>query len=541
MSFLSFFKRTLFLLVLCTFSLGAASISENDINAINERQDTIDRKKSELEKLQKTLSRENSIWIKSYDSYSAYREARKSLREVKWRINQLEDSRSTSEHKLELEALQAKEKILTDQANLLQGQGTSPFMALLKPDEAGVLPSVTNPFEIVMGLSYVKRLNSQFRDYTVRAEDLQDIIVNLERQAQLNKELTQLEPKEQKHWTNLENTLLRVEKFKLALDTLKTTTKVYEKRIESTEAKINKEIKDQSYKLLTLFVFVVILLLISFLIKRTAKHYVTDNERFYMINKIVTLISVTLIAIVAMFSYIDNVGYFATVIGFASAGLAIAMRDWFMSLFGWVVIFVGGSIHVGDRVRVVKEGMEYVGDVLDISPLRITLMEDVTLTTIQVNRRAGRIIFVPNNYIFTSMIANYSHASLKTVWDGIDIMITFDSNHKKAVHIVKEICRKYSKGYTDITRKQLNKLRDRYSLKNSNVEPRVFTFIESNGIKVSAWYLTNAYATLTLRSTISGDIIDAFNAESDITIAYPTQTFYTAPIPPKSLPKVEEV
>ncbi|MDP1784288.1 MAG: mechanosensitive ion channel family protein, partial [Sulfuricurvum sp.] len=85
-----------------------------------------------------------------------------------------------------------------------------------------------------------------------------------------------------------------------------------------------------------------------------------------------------------------------------------------------------------------------------------------------------------------------------------------------------------------------NKLRDRYSLKNSNVEPRVFTFIEINGMKVSAWYLTNAYATLTLRSTISGDIIDAFNAEDDITIAYPTQTFYTGPIQTKNHPPMEE-
>jgi small-conductance mechanosensitive channel len=255
-----------------------------------------------------------------------------------------------------------------------------------------------------------------------------------------------------------------------------------------------------------------------------------------MVNKVITLISVTIIALILIFSYIDNVGYFATVLGFASAGLAIAMRDWFMSLFGWVVIFAGGSIHVGDRIRVEKDGMIYVGDVLDISLQRITLLEDITLTTIEHNRRAGRIIFVPNNYIFTSMIANYTHASLKTVWDGIDIMITFDSNHKKATHLAKEICRKYSKGYTDITRKQLHKLRDHYSLKTMNVEPRIFTFIESNGIKVSSWYLTNAYATLTLRSTISADIVDAFNAEYDITIAYPTQTFYTSPIVPKKQP-----
>ena len=121
------------------------------------------------------------------------------------------------------------------------------------------------------------------------------------------------------------------------------------------------------------------------------------------------------------------------------------------------------------------------------------------------------------------MIANCTHSSLKTVWDGIYITISFDSNHKKAMHIVKEITRKFSKGYTDITRKQLNKLRSEYSLKNTNVEPRIFSFIEPNGISIDAWYLTNAYATLTLRSTISVEIVEAFNKEPDITIAYPTQ------------------
>jgi small-conductance mechanosensitive channel len=495
----------------------------------------IDNANEELAKIQKELSKENSIWLKSYNSYMAYQGARKSLRDVKYRIEQLENRSSSVERKLEIEALQAKQKVLTEQIDLLKAQGTSPFVSLLKPDEAGELPSITNPFDIVTGLSYVKRLNSQYRDYILREEELQGLITLLERQVALYKEISRLDPKSD-YEVELEATLLQVEKFKLALETLVSTAEVYEKRIESTEAKINKEIKEQIFKLLNIGMIVVILFVISFLFKRVIKRYIVDNERFYMANKIVTFINVTLIILILLFSYIDNVGYFATVLGFASAGLAIAMRDWFMSLLGWLVIVVGGSIHVGDRVRFMKDGMEYVGDVLDISMQRITIMEDVTLTTVEVNRRAGRIVFVPNNYIFTSMIANYSHGSLKTVWDGIDIVITFDSNHKKAAHIVKEICRKYSKGYTDITRKQINKLRDRYSLKNSNVEPRVFTFIEPYGMKVSGWYLTNAYATLTLRSTISADIIDAFNAEHDITIAYPTQTFYTGPIKVKTPP-----
>ena len=520
------------------FAAPAESVIAED-NAELERQAASEELHSELQKLQKELLKDNSIWIKSYDSYMAYRTSRKSLIEVKDRINQLQNSSSSDERKLELEALQAKEKILTEQIELLKAQGSSPFVLLLKPDEAGETPMISNPFQIVVGLSYIKRLGSQYQDYLLRKEDLEAIIENFSKQITLYEKMADLSPTEE-DIKQFETTKLKAEKFKLALDTLTMTADVYEKRIESTEAKINKEIKDQLYKLFTLFIVIVILLLIVFLVKRAVKHYVVDNERFYMVNKIVTFIYVSLIILVAMFSYIDNVSYFVTVLGFASAGIAIAMRDWFMSVLGWLVIVLGGSIHVGDRIRVEKDGMIYLGDVLDISFQRMTLLEDITLTTINHNRRAGRIVFVPNNYIFTSLIANYTHGALKTVWDGIDIIITFDSNHKKAAHLAKEVCRKYSKGYTDITRKQLNKLRDRYSLKNTNVEPRIFTFIESNGVKVSAWYLTNAYATLTLRSTISADIVDAFNAEFDITIAYPTQTFYTGPIPARRLPPMEE-
>ena len=249
----------------------------------------------------------------------------------------------------------------------------------------------------------------------------------------------------------------------------------------------------------------------------------SDKESFYTINKVSSIFFLTVVILIILFAYIENVSYLVTIMGFASAGIAIAMKDWFMSLMGWFSIMLGGTIHVGDRVKFVRNGVEYVGDIVDISLLRMTMQEDITLTTYMHNRRAGRMIFIPNNYIFTDMIANYSHSGLKTVWDGIDIMITFDSNVQKAASIAKEVTKKYSKGYTDITRKQLNKLRSSYHLKNTNVEPRIYTFIEAYGIKISAWYLTNAYATLTLRSTISMEIISKMQAEDDITIAYPTQ------------------
>ena len=66
-------------------------------------------------------------------------------------------------------------------------------------------------------------------------------------------------------------------------------------------------------------------------------------------------------------------------------------------------------------------------------------------------------------------------------------------------------------------------MRNKYQLRATGVEPRVFTFVEPHGIVISSWYLTNSYAALVLRSTISPEILDAFMKEDDIHIAYPTQ------------------
>ena len=69
------------------------------------------------------------------------------------------------------------------------------------------------------------------------------------------------------------------------------------------------------------------------------------------------------------------------------------------------------------------------------------------------------------------------------------------------------------------------------------MEPRVFAFIESHGMRVSVWYLTNAYATLTLRGTISTRIIEDIQQEDDIKIAFPTQSIYFD----KDIPKARKI
>lgn len=547
-------SRYLFIVLFLTSFAYAQNGQALDVNDTlikerqeKERKEDIANLQEKLAETQKFLKKEGVLWQKSYHSYVTYLEVAQELKEVRKEIKKLSKRGSSFDARDELNALATREQILAKQIDLLQGKENAPFKDLIIPDELPEPPEVANPISIFTALSYIKLLEGKVSEYKQRESNLREYIVILRKKTRLEAELSAISKNKLHEETYLED-MHMLSIFEDALETVNKTSAVYAQRVDTVETQVQKDISGQLIKLLNLGIIILVLFVLFFLSKLVIKKYITDNERIYMAHKMLTFVNISLIVIIVAFSYIDNVSYLVTVLGFASAGIAIAMKDWFMSMLGWFVLLVSGSISVGDRIRVLKEGVEYVGDVLDISLLRITILEDITLTTYLTNRRAGRIVFIPNNYVFTTLIANYSHATLKTVWDGIDITITFDSNHRKATHIAKEIARKYSKGYTDITRTQLNKLRNRYSLKNTNVEPRIFSFAEPNGVRISTWYLTNAYATLTLRSTISVEIIEAYNEAEDIQIAYPTQTLYLnskenghpeLPNPDSNDPKVE--
>ncbi|MDD2894423.1 MAG: mechanosensitive ion channel [Aliarcobacter sp.] len=459
----------------------------------------------------------DNILLKRYSNYSSYSKISNELADLKENLKRktnISDELTYQMHN--------KIRVKENELELINEYKGSPIGGLINPPEIEKYENITNPFGIINALSQIKKLETNKKTFKTLDTDIDYVTTKLDEELLLYLELFNLN---QKPEYKEKITFLDKEKkdFEMVLEIVTTTEEVYTRKIEQVILEIKNQISQQVQKMVVIFIIIVILSIIAFLVKLALKRYFSQNENYYMVNKIINFTLVFLIVMVVLFSYIDNVSYLVTILGFASAGIAIALKDWFMSIFGWMVIVTSGSIQVGDRIKVSKGNVETVGDVLDISLFKITIREDITLTSYTTNRRTGRIFFIPNNYIFSELIANYTHSGLRTVWDGIDIAITFDSNHKKAQKIARDILKHYSKGYTDITRKQLSKMRSKYQLRATGVEPRVFTFVEPHGIVISSWYLTNSYAALVLRSTISPEILDAFMKEDDIHIAYPTQ------------------
>ncbi|WP_276882848.1 mechanosensitive ion channel family protein [Campylobacter cuniculorum] len=460
-----------------------------------------------------------SVWNVRYDNFIKYEHINDELillnLELKKNLNPNQK-----------EEITRKIATLQEQLNLLKDYKDINFIqSLSAPETIEILPKLTNPLAIIEGFSHIKKLTNEKEEYVFKYNDFKNLVEKIREKNSMLKELVTLEPNK----NNTEALKLsdkKLDEFEQALQFASVSFSVYEKKVDEEITRVNVEIKVQSIRAANILITIIFVIVVSFLLKFIARKYIKDNERYYTATKIINFININLIFLILLFAYIENITYLVTILGFASAGLAIAMKDMFMSMLGWCVIVFGGSFRVGDRIKVIQNDLTYVGDIIDISFLRITIYEDITWESYIKNRRSGRIIFIPNNYVFTHLIANYTHHGMKTVLDGIDITITFDSNLEKAGKIVEKIVIQHAKGYTELTKKTMLKLQDEYSIKNPKVEPRFFMFFENWGMRISAWYMTNSYAALSLRSAISKEIIKEFNKHEDIKIAYPSQNLY---------------
>jgi small-conductance mechanosensitive channel len=114
----------------------------------------------------------------------------------------------------------------------------------------------------------------------------------------------------------------------------------------------------------------------------------------------------------------DDLSMVAATMGIVSAALVIALQE-ATSAFGWFVIMMGSKFGIGDRLEI--DGTR--GDVIDIQLLRTTLVE--VNGWLGVDEPTGRIILVPNNFIFNNKIFNYTHGH-PFVWGKIDVTVGFN-------------------------------------------------------------------------------------------------------------------
>ncbi|MDU2360453.1 MAG: mechanosensitive ion channel, partial [Campylobacter concisus] len=319
-------KKILVFLLFC-FALYAEE------NATLEQNVSQNLQNSELIKEISNLdnSLKNNIWITRYANYNTYQ---KLLDELEQNENELKKLDKGSKRGGDLIK---RSQTLKEQINLLKEYEKTPFSNMLAAPEMETPPRINSPVALVSGFSYIKKIRSDKIEYQRHIKELDTLLEKLEAKENLLNRLNLIDDSEQNR-ASLNLAKQEIGDFKAAKQIADTTYSVYEKRADEAVNMTTSDIKAQFLSMGYTAIVILLTIGLTFIAKFIVKRTITDNERFYTVNKFLNVLNITVIIIILLFSYIENVTYLVTVLGFASAGIAIAMKDMFMSMLGWMVI-----------------------------------------------------------------------------------------------------------------------------------------------------------------------------------------------------------
>jgi small-conductance mechanosensitive channel len=280
---------------------------------------------------------------------------------------------------------------------------------------------------------------------------------------------------------------------------------------------------DLESRLLATLVAFVIFWIVRFLALRTLYRRVEDARALYQWRKTITYITVLLAFLVIGRIWIQGFASLSTFLGLLSAGLAVALQDPIVNLAGWLFIMFRKPFDVGDRIQI----GEYRGDVIDLRIFQFTLME--VGNWVEADQSTGRVIHIPNGKIFREAQANYSKG-FQYIWNEIAVLVTFESDWKKAKSILLEIAKRHAEHLSRAAEEKLRHAARKFMILYTHMTPVVYTSVADSGVLLTIRYLCEPRKRRGTTQEIWEDILEAFAKCDDIDFAYPTTRFYDNPV-----------
>lgn len=258
---------------------------------------------------------------------------------------------------------------------------------------------------------------------------------------------------------------------------------------------------------------------LRFIALRMCYRRVQDTKALYQWRKTITYVTGILAFLAVGSMWFQGFSSVSTFLGLLSAGLAIALQDPIVNLAGWLFIIIRRPFEVGDRVQI----GEHRGDVIDIRIFQFTLME--VGNWVDADQSTGRVIHIPNGKVFREAQANYSKG-FQYIWNEIAVLVTFESDWKKAKLILVDIARRHAEHLSRTAETKLKEAAKKFMILYTHLTPVVYTKVADCGVLLTIRYLCEPRKRRSTEQDIWEDILVEFAHHDDIDYAYSTYRYY---------------
>ncbi len=271
--------------------------------------------------------------------------------------------------------------------------------------------------------------------------------------------------------------------------------------------------------LFTSIIIILILWLLQTLVMSIVVRRVEDVRLRYRWRKTSKSVAAALGVVLVGRVWFEGIQSLATFLGLVAAGLTIVLKDVVTAIAGWFFIIWRRPFNVGDRIQI----GQHAGDVIDVRIFKFTLME--IGNWVDADQSTGRVLHIPNGLVLSEIVSNYSRG-FQYIWNELPVLVTFESNWKKAKTILQEIVTKHAQHSSEVAQKHIQEASRRFMIFYSVLTPTVYTSVAESGVLLTIRYLCEPRTRRGTSETIWEDVLHQFAAHKDINFAYPTRRFY---------------
>lgn len=268
----------------------------------------------------------------------------------------------------------------------------------------------------------------------------------------------------------------------------------------------------------SILIIVIFGFLIKIIDKLIMKKYDNVQSR-YKTKKIFHYVFMAFSVLIIGAIWFEEFQSLTTFLGLFSAGIAIALKDLLTDVAGWIFIVWRKPFQVGDRIQI----SHHAGDVIDLRIFQFTLLE--IGNWVDGDQSTGRIVHIPNGKLFSESLANYSRG-FKYIWNEIPVVVTFESDWKKAKEILLEIVNKNTEHLSGEAEKRVKEASRKFMIFYTKLTPTVYTSAGDSGVILTMRYLCNPRNRRNTIQDIWEDVLEEFSRHDDIDLAYPTHRVY---------------
>jgi small-conductance mechanosensitive channel len=263
---------------------------------------------------------------------------------------------------------------------------------------------------------------------------------------------------------------------------------------------------------LLLNALIVIVVLITLLFLDRWLQHLLDNPKLdrRQVETLRSLARVTLRVVAVIVILLILVGIptqFGTMIGIVGAGLTVALKDFIVAFFGWLMLMGRNGIRLGDWVEI--NGVS--GEVTELGMFHTVLLE--TGNWSDAGHPTGRRVTFTNSFAIEGHYFNFS-TSGQWLWDELQVVVPagqapypiVDAITKQVVEATAESARQAEEEWQRAVPAQRGKV---FSGKPGvNIKPVV------GGVEISVRYITRANERFLLRAKLYQAAVDLLGAKA---------------------------